>query len=282
MNQPYLIYNTLSDAYKPDDFHGDYHVHLLCKAGRMDFTLNGKPQAIQAGDLLIWQMTTDFEGITYSDDFDAEYLMVSSPFLLQYNPEQVWATKGYMYIKANPVFHLEEDEWDVIETDFLQFRQRISATRQLFTEEIVGSLVRILLYDMWNIYSREIEKSKIEDITSRHYMRFLMAVQENCRAHREVAWYGSRLNLAPKYLSEISKDITGRPASDWIESYTAQELVKLLNDQALTLTQIVDEMHFSSQAMLTRYLKRTLGKTPSEYRKGLKRDRQADSIVPHI
>ena len=270
MNQPYLIYNTLSDNFKPDDFHGDYHVHLLCKSGRMDFTLNGKPQAVQAEDLLIWQMTTEFDDITYSDDFDAEYLMVSSPFLLQYNPEQVWATKGYMYIKANPVFHLENDEWDVIETDFIQFRQRIGATKQLFTDEIVGSLVRILLYDMWNIYSREIEKSKIDDITSRHFMRFLMSVQENCREHREVAWYGRHLNLAPKYLSEISKDITGRPASDWIESYTAQELVKLLNDSSLTLTQIVDEMHFSSQAMLTRYLKRTLGKTPSEYRKGLK------------
>ena len=87
-----------------------------------------------------------------------------------------------------------------------------------------------------------------------------------------MSWYGSRLNLAPKYLSEISKDITGRPASYWIESYTAQELVKLLKDSSLTLTQIVDEMHFSSQAMLTRYLKRTLGKTPSEYRKGLKQE----------
>ena len=270
MNQSYIIHNTLLDTLKPDDFHADYHIHLLCKGGRMDFTLNGKSQTVQAGDLLIWQMTTEFEGIKYSDDFDAEYLMISSPFLTQYNPEQVWATKGYMYIKANPVFHLEEDERNVIETDFVQFRQRIGSSRQLFTDEIVGSLVRILLYDMWNIYSREIEKSKIDDITSRHFMRFLMTVQENCRKHREVAWYASRLNLAPKYLSEISKDITGLPASDWIESYTAQELVKLLNDQTLTLTQIVDEMHFSSQAMLTRYLKRTLGKTPSEYRRGLK------------
>ena len=72
-------------------------------------------------------------------------------------------------------------------------------------------------------------------------------------------------------LRTFRKNITGRPSSDWIESYTAQELIKLLNDSSLTLTQIVDEMHFSSQAMLTRYLKRTLGKTPSEYRKGPKR-----------
>ena len=270
MNQPYLIYNTLLDTFKPDVFHGDYHVHLLCKSGRMDFTLSGKPQAVQTGDLLIWQMTTEFDDITYSEDFDAEYLMVSSPFLMQYNPEQVWATKGYMYIKANPVFHLEADEWDVIETDFLQFRQRIGAHKQLFSEEIIGSLVRILLYDMWNIYSREIEKSQIDDITSRHFMRFLMAVQEYCRENREVAWYGAHLGLAPKYLSEISKNITGRPASHWIESYAAQELVKLLSDRSLTLTQIVDQMHFSSQAMLTRYLKRTLGKTPSQFRKSLK------------
>ena len=270
MHQSYLIYNTLIDAYKPQDFHAGYHVHLLCRTGRMDFHLNGKPQSVQKGDLLIWQMTTEFDNITYSDDFDAEYLMVSSPFLMQYNPEQVWATKGYMYIKANPVFHLEADEWDVIETDFLQFRQRIGAPIQLFSDEIIGSLVRILLYDMWNIYSREIEKSQIDDITSRHFMRFLMSVQEHCREHREVAWYGARLNLAPKYLSEISKDITGRPASSWIESYTAQELVKLLRDRTLTLTQIVDKMHFSSQAMFTRYLKRTVGKTPSEFRKSLK------------
>ena len=81
MNQPYLIYNTLSDAFKPDDFHGDYHVHLLCKGGRMDFALNGKPQIVQTGDLLIWQMTTDFDDISYSDDFDAEYLMVSSLYV---------------------------------------------------------------------------------------------------------------------------------------------------------------------------------------------------------
>ena len=30
---------------------------------------------------------------------------------------------------------------------------------------------------------------------------------------------------------------------------------------------ITGRLHFSSQAMLTRYMKRTVGKTPTEYRK---------------
>ena len=52
----------------------------------------------------------------------------------------------------------------------------------------------------------------------------------------DMMWYARELGLAPKYLSEISKDIT-------------------------------DRLHFSFQAMLTRYMKRTVGKTPTEYRK---------------
>ncbi|MBO4817431.1 MAG: helix-turn-helix domain-containing protein, partial [Bacteroidales bacterium] len=47
----------------------------------------------------------------------------------------------------------------------------------------------------------------------------------------------------------------------------AHELQKLLSDQRLTLTDIVDAMHFSSQPSLTRYMKRVLNTTPSDYRK---------------
>ena len=165
------------------------------------------------------------------------------------------------------MFRLDPDELEMIGTGFKQFFQRIRAPRTLFGEEIVGSLLAILLYDMWNIYSREIETAEIEDITSRHFLRFLMSVQEHCREQREVAWYARELGLAPKYLSEISKSITGRPAGDWIDSYAAHELQKLLSDQRLTLTDIVDAMHFSSQPALTRYMKRVMNTTPSEYRK---------------
>ena len=266
----YLIYNTLSDGVRPEEFHASYHVHLLCRGGEMDFLLGDKPQAVRAGDLLIWQMTTEFTDIRYSEDFNADILMISNPFLVIYNPEQVWATKGYVYIKANPVFHLLVDEWNMIETDFLQFYQRINSGRVLFHDEKIGLLFATLLYDMWDIYSREMEKESSEDIVSRRFFQFLILVQQNCRMEREVAWYGGKMNITPKYLSEISHAVSGKPASYWIEYYASHELVKLLSDQRLSLTDIVDAMHFSSQPMLTRYLKRTVGMTPSEYRANLK------------
>lgn len=269
--QDYRILNTRQDGITPEAFHADYHIHLLGKAGRMDFRLGNKTFSVQEGDLLVWQMSTDFEDIRYSDDFEAEMLLISNPFLGLYNPEQVWATRGYLYIKSNPVFHLENGECILMETDFRAFRLRIGTAMKLFNEEIVGEMLRIFLYDLWNVYSDEIERAQIDDITSRHFLRFLMLVQQNCREQREVAWYARELGLAPKYLSEISKDITGKPALDWIQTYTAHELTKLLSNTRLTLTDITDRMHFSSQAMLTRYFKRTSGKTPSEFRKEINR-----------
>ena len=268
--QDFLIYNTLTDFVRPDAFHKDYHIHLLCKGGRMSFFCSHKSFNIKAGDFLIWQMTTEFTDILYSEDFDADLLMVSNPFLERHNPEMIWATKGYMYIKEHPAFSLDPDELEIIGTDFKQFFQRIRAPRTLFVEEIVGSLLAIHLYDMWNIYSREIENADIEDVTSRHFLRFLMSVQEHCREQREVAWYARELGLAPKYLSEISKSITGRPAGDWIDGYAAHELQKLLSDQSLTLTDIAYSMHLSSQSALTRYMKRVMNTTPSQYRQNSK------------
>lgn len=265
--EDYLIFNTLRDSKNPADYHKDYHIHLLCHGGWMSFALGTKRHTVREGDLLIWQMTTDFDGIACSEDFDADLLLVSGHFLSLYNPEQIWATKAYVYIKNNPVFHLEGSERSLVETDFRAFRLRIGTEVRLFEEEIIGEMLRIFLYDLWNVYSQEIEKHQTEDITSSHFLRFLMLVQEHCIREREVGWYADKLNLAPKYLSEICKDISGKPASEWIQHYAAHELTKLLSDKSLTLTDISDRMGFSSQAVLTRYLKRTLGMTPSEFRK---------------
>ena len=152
--EDFLIYNTLGDGKFPDAYKNNYHCHILCRSGEMRFDAVGKTFTAGAGDLVIWQMTTAISNVSYSEDFDADFVLISNPFLNLYNPEQVWATKGYVYIKSHPVFHLENDEWDVIEADFEQFRHRIHSRFVLFYDDKVGRVFQLLLMDMWAIYSR--------------------------------------------------------------------------------------------------------------------------------
>ena len=266
--EDFLIYNTLGDGKHPDAYKENYHCHILCRSGEMKFDAVGKTFTAGPGDLVIWQMTTAISHVRYSADFDADFVLISNPFLNLYNPEQVWATKGYVYIKSHPVFHLENDEWDVIEADFEQFRHRIHSRFDLFYEDKVGRVFQLLLMDMWGIYSREMEKMDTDETSARIFMKFLCLVQQNCRAQREVAWYADRLCVTPKYLSAICQKITGKSASYWIEYYTLHEILLLLNNPDLTLTDVTDRMHFPAPPMLTRYFKRATGRTPSEYRAG--------------
>lgn len=54
---PYLIYNNVQHGVKPSDFRQDYHVHIFCKQGGMTFKANDQLHEVNAGDLVIWQMS---------------------------------------------------------------------------------------------------------------------------------------------------------------------------------------------------------------------------------
>ena len=60
--------------------------------------------------------------------------------------------------------------------------------------------------------------------------------------------------------------MTGLPASQWIQFYASFELVSLLNDTSKTLSEISDLMNFENISHFSRYVKKMLGKSPSEYR----------------
>ena len=86
------------------------------------------------------------------------------------------------------------------------------------------------------------------------------------REHREVSYYADKLCVTPKYLSEISKKVSGYAANYWINRYTSLDISRLLRDRSLTFVQISDMFHFSSPAYFSRYVQRTLGLNPTQYR----------------
>ena len=104
------------------------------------------------------------------------------------------------------------------------------------------------------------------DNAARIFLRFLSMVQQDCRQQRDVAYYADKLCITPKYLSQVSRSVSGLPASEWITYYATFELVSLLNNPSKTLTEVADMMRFESASHFSRYVKKLLGKSPSEYR----------------
>jgi AraC family transcriptional activator of pobA len=260
------VLNTKADACRPSEYIGGYHIHIIVRSGSMSFSDRRQMHIAGPSDFVIWQMSNTIEDVSYSDDFEADFLLVSSDFLSLYNPEMVWAAKGYIFIKMNPVFPLNSKALECLNGDFSQFRHRLADEDALFHDDVIGRVLQIFLFDIWDVYSASIRNMQTDDNSARMFIQFLNLAQKHSLIHRDVAFYASQLCITPKYLSQISQTVSNRPASTWVEYYAAFEIIRLLNDSNLTLTDIADRMQFSSNSHLTRYSKRVIGLTPSEYR----------------
>lgn len=152
----------------------------------------------------------------------------------------------------------------------------------------------MFLLDMWVAYSKSMTEMKSDDNSranenkensfslssaaesrqlvnaSQIFLRFVSLVQKDCRKHRDVAYYADQLCITPKYLSQVCNTVTNVPALQWINYYAGFELVSLLSNNDLTVSDIAFDMDFSSANHLTRYCKKVLDVTPSEYRNNKK------------
>jgi len=79
----------------------------------------------------------------------------------------------------------------------------------------------------------------------------------------------SQINLTPKYLSKIFKEITGENFQDYVTEIRMEKSKKLLLESNLTLDNISEQVGYSSSAYFIKQFKRFYGDTPYNYRKSL-------------
>jgi YesN/AraC family two-component response regulator len=84
---------------------------------------------------------------------------------------------------------------------------------------------------------------------------------------REVQWYAKKLNITPKYLSEICKDRSGKSASEWIADVTVSELKHYLRETTLPIREVAKVMEFPNSSFFCQYTKKHTGMTPNHFRK---------------
>ena len=78
-----------------------------------------------------------------------------------------------------------------------------------------------------------------------------------------------RMGVSEKYLSSTVKRLTGHSVMSYIDRHTIPILKEYLDDPRYSLTQIADRMNFASLSYFSRYCKKHLGMTPTEYRSSL-------------
>jgi AraC-like DNA-binding protein len=81
-----------------------------------------------------------------------------------------------------------------------------------------------------------------------------------------VAYIASRLNLSPKYLSDLLKQETGKTALELIHLYVISEANNLLVAGDRSVSEIAFRLGFENPPYFSRLFKKEVGLTPKEYK----------------
>jgi AraC family transcriptional activator of pobA len=259
-----------SDTDFPVDFHCQYHTHLFCHSGQMQFLFNEQKMTCKSGQFLFWFAESRLTGLNFSKAFRATVLLVEKVYLMDNIPDQSWSLNAQLHSKVYPVKgFVAQNEKIRILNNFKWLFQRFTETDHLFYKEALKLQMQLFLLDMWYTFAKEYERRKHSLQTGTLYERFMQLLSAYCMQQREVQFYSRELNISPKYLNHLSKIHSGLTASEWIQRYAKERIIVLLQNRSMNIAEIAFVMEFSSRSFFTRYVKKILGVTPSEYRQRL-------------
>lgn len=240
----------------------------LCRKGKATYSIDTREQTVEADDLFFISERHIIDNFTASADFDCLCIMLSTQFYHGFVQNVKNVSSLLLFSMNNPVVHLTPEEVQNYNNYFQTIRKKMGDESHHYRTELVQALLLAMFYDMSGvIYRIEQSSAKKQTRSDVLFARFINLLQENFRKERRVSWYASQLDITPKYLSEVVKNVSKRTPNEWIDSYVVLEIRVLLKNSPKSIKEITEELHFPNQSFLGKYFKEHVGVSPSEYRK---------------
>lgn len=95
---------------------------------------------------------------------------------------------------------------------------------------------------------------------------FIRLTEQHSKEHKHIAWYAEQLCIAPKYLANVIRETTGKPAGEWINRHVLLQAKTLLTTSRLSIQQIADQLGFMNQSHFGTFFRRHTGMSPRRFR----------------
>ena len=269
--RPRILRLYVSDsADLPHDFSKNYHTHLLCHRSSVRFMLDNKELKCGKDEFVFWLAGSSLQRLIFAPSFRATVLLVENQLLSSNVPDQKWGMDATLHSRQYPVKKLDDrDDQQRVLSNFRRLHDQFQDRSHRFYEEALKLQTRLFILEMWHIFANEYERRKRSLQSGSLYERFAQMVDEHCATRREVQFYAQQLHISAKHLNYVCVQNSGTTASALIQRFTTERIMILLQNKHLNIAEIAAEMEFSSRSFFTRYVKKQLGMTPTEYRNRL-------------
>lgn len=266
-NLQFLKYPCRSDAY----------IAIFCKSGSLDVEINLRSYSIRKGTLFVGTPGNiiKINKTELEEKKDLEFIVVASSkeYLSSISFDFKKIFDDRLKLLTEPCVELDDTNISFC-SKYLDLIGEILSADVPNKKDAVGSLIASLFYLLGGLMEKgavktpELPGAAVNTRVKLIFEHFMSLVTEHHTSERNMAFYASHLGLTPKYLSKLIKQVSGRSAPDWIDSFVILEAKNMLKYTDDSIKEIVFKLHFPNPSVFYKFFKAHTGMTPSEYRNG--------------
>lgn len=240
----------------------------ICLHGKAQYSVDTEEHMVTPGDVIIINEGTVVDNYMLSPDCKGIGILISIDFFRETIKGMHELSQLFLFSRTHPVFSLTQDEMTMIKTYYKAIKYKVDDKEHHFRSDVVRSMLMTMIYDISNaIYRIQQATDHRQTRAETIFASFIKLVEANFRQERRVSWYGGKLGITPKYLSETVKQVSKRTPNEWIDNYVILEVRVLLRNTTMSIKEIAQQLHFPNQSFLGKFFKERVGMSPSDYRK---------------
>ena len=253
----------------------NHGVLIFCTEGRAQFEYDGNVIQLQKNDFFLYMVHSTVDNILTSSDFNCRQIWFTRDELWNIEIYNLVSLADMSLLKLYPVVHLTDDDIKLCDSYFQLLCSRMKSSTSALTPYIVRSLLGTMMLELLSIMRRSSEQAarqgRQEGVNSSIHKKriidnFMRLVEESDGRIRRVDEFANKLNITPKYLSTILKEVMNRRPSTYILLYTLKAIERRLRFTDMTMQEIANDLKFPNASFFGKYCKEHLGMTPLEYR----------------
>ena len=206
-----------------------------------------------------------------SEDIQAYVLFFTAPFIASLMKNTAPFPPSYiLHTKAWPVSVLSSEVTERIQKRMSSIVESLKDESHHFYTEMLSCTLRIYLMDIANEFIRQENEGGAQmEVSRKHilFKQFTGLLIAHIQEEHSVNWYASQLCVTPQYLNRAIKSITQKTVYEHISIALTGSIIEQLEISEKPISQIAEDFHFPDLATMTKFFKRKMGKTPTEYRK---------------
>lgn len=246
---------------------------MICTEGQAQLEYDGVTIRIQKNDFFLYMAHSVGCNFLMSSDFNCREIWFTHTALYNINLYSETTLFDLSDLKLHPVVHLTESDASMLDNYFNSLCQRMSDTSLVLQRDIVRSLFGTMLLEMLSMMRRTTKEETSHGGVSTHSHhkkrlvdKFIRLVNHSDGRIRRVDYFADQLNITPKYLSTVLKEVMNRRPSIYIQLFTLKAIKHRLCFTDMTMQEIALDLNFPNASFFGKYFKQHEGMTPMEFR----------------